>query len=138
MKKIVFFSIAFLFLITSCSNYCPEEEAVASIAKMEDLEEEFDDTMVMFTGRTGTTSSGRNPIEIQEEVEDLEVPECLDWAHSKLLDMMEHGVNSYLAAIEGESLGIVNVHVDRYEIERDNFLDALDEVSGCLPNCKKP
>jgi len=141
MKKLFFVSLVILFMLASCSNtYCPKDEATSSIDEMMDLSEEWDDAMAVAnsTSRIGLTGPIGDLQEIKREAGRMEVPPCLEWAQTRLIKMMEFGIDGFLAFASEEPDSTVTSYFNKYGIEMDNFIDALDEVNECLPNCKEP
>jgi hypothetical protein len=141
MKKLFLVIIVTMFLLASCSNtYCPKNEAITSIDEMMNLSEEWDDAMAVAnsTSRIGLAGPIGNLQAIKREADRLEVPPCLEWTQTRLIKMMEHGINGFLAFASDEPESTVVSHFNKYSIEMHNFVDALAEVNQCLPNCKEP
>lgn len=133
MKKLVLLAGILLASCASVNTYCPPEVVSKSLVEMGANWEEFNQeaSVADTTSGLGVLFPLGELIKIKEKANQIYVPECLVKAKQYQLETYEAAINAY-----SEYSGGGELLTDEVEVSLNKFLDEIDRINACLPDCK--
>ena len=144
MGNIKKFTIVLLVLfLASCAPanpYCPRRETNKVLNALNQIDRKWT-TAYNIAGnveKADLDGAIQGLLALEQEVESIEEPECLEPAKSAFINYMQKIIDGFMAIKTGRAEITVERIFDSSDKYLDEYYSYIYEIEECLPDCKKP